>query len=377
MPDRFTEVSNTSFLGNISNSIMGALFGILLFVFAFPLEAWNEKRAVDMTRALDEGGKTVISAKADSVNMVNEGMLIYVTGTAAAGEVLKDPSFAVSKEAIRLCRDVRMYQWKESKSSEDRKRLGGGSQTVTTYSYDKDWCIDPIRWQEFRHPEGHQNPGDFPYSRKVFTASNVNLGVFRLDNNVIDLLNNYADLSVDECPDRVDGRKATVLSDKEIYLGVSPDRPKVGDLKVSYRYLPTGPVSVIGRQANNMIQPYRTRNGQTIMLARCGTIPSKEMFKEAESENQQFTWILRGVGFIMMWFGICLIGKPLSAIGSVIPLLGGLLEAGIITLGFVIALMASAITVAVAWMAVRPLLGIGIIVGGLVFAAVIISLRRK
>ena len=42
--DNFTEVTNDSWFGRLGNAIKGVVFGLLLFVVAFPLLFWNEGR---------------------------------------------------------------------------------------------------------------------------------------------------------------------------------------------------------------------------------------------------------------------------------------------------------------------------------------------
>ena len=44
MADRFVTTTRTSWLGNIMNSFGGVLFGIILFVVAFPVLWFNEGR---------------------------------------------------------------------------------------------------------------------------------------------------------------------------------------------------------------------------------------------------------------------------------------------------------------------------------------------
>ena len=91
-----------------------------------------------------------------------EGKFVHVTGEAATDEVLEDTDFGVSAIAIRLTRKTEMYQWRENQSSQTRKTLGGGTETVTTYSYEKDWSDRAIDSGRFHDP-GHDNPGKLPF----------------------------------------------------------------------------------------------------------------------------------------------------------------------------------------------------------------------
>ena len=77
------------------------------------------------------------------------------------------------------------------------------------------------------------------------------------------------------------------------------------------------------------------------------------------------TWILRGVGFFMMGIGLSMVFKPLSVIADVLPFLGNLVEAGTGFIAFLIAFGFSFITIAIAWLFYRPLLGGGLLVLGI------------
>ena len=45
--ESFTDVSHTSWGGRIKTSFKGLLFGLILFLGAFPLLFWNEGRAIN------------------------------------------------------------------------------------------------------------------------------------------------------------------------------------------------------------------------------------------------------------------------------------------------------------------------------------------
>ena len=83
MADSFTETSSRSWLGRITDSIKSVLVGLGLFVASFPLLFWNEGRAVQTARSLEEGAGTVISVPAASVDPANQDIL-YMTSEAAS-----------------------------------------------------------------------------------------------------------------------------------------------------------------------------------------------------------------------------------------------------------------------------------------------------
>jgi len=77
------------------------------------------------------------------------------------------------------------------------------------------------------------------------------------------------------------------------------------------------------------------------------------------------TWILRAVGTLVMILGFALFLAPLSTMASVIPLLGGIVRGAVGLIALAIALPLSILVIAFAWLAYRPILGIGLIVWAL------------
>ena len=82
------------------------------------------------------------------------------------------------------------------------------------------------------------------------------------------------------------------------------------------------------------------------------------MFDKAQRDNTIFTWIIRGLGCLLMLIGLSLIFKPLVVVADVIPFLGDLLGMGLGLFATIIALPLSLITIAIAWIFYRPVIGI-------------------
>jgi len=106
MSDQYTTTSHQSWFSRLGNSIKGILFGFILFLGAFPLLFWNEGRSVETYKTLQEGGKQVVSLNSNRVSPENEGRLIHLSGSSETAEVLVDPDFNVSSNAIKLIRQV-------------------------------------------------------------------------------------------------------------------------------------------------------------------------------------------------------------------------------------------------------------------------------
>ena len=160
------------------------------------------------------------------------------------------------------------------------------------------------------------------------------------------------------------------------YRGENPSVPKVGDLRVKFEIVKPQVVSIVAVQRGNSFEAYQARAGNSILLLQAGTVSADSMFKAAERENTMLTWLLRAGGFLMMLVGLVLVFRPIAVFGSVIPFLGSLLGAGLGAFAFFVATSLSLLTIALAWIAYRPLVGIGLLVvaGG---AFVLLTRMRK
>ena len=167
--ESYTETSQKLWISRIGESIKGVLTGLALIAAATLLLFWNEGRAVQTARSLDEGTGLVATVDTGRVDPANEAKLVHVSGDIKAGSKVVDPEFGISADGLRLVRTVEMYQWKEESKTETRKNLGGSEETVTTYSYHRVWSDSHIDSSRFRRPEGRSNPemltGVRPWSR--------------------------------------------------------------------------------------------------------------------------------------------------------------------------------------------------------------------
>jgi hypothetical protein len=380
MPDSVTVTSSQSWFSRLAGSIKSVLFGFVLFVVAFPVLFWNEGRAVQTARSLEEGAGAVVSVKADSVDPGNEGKLVHVSGPVATEGTLTDPDLGVQAEGVKLVRRVEMYQWKEEEKSETKKKLGGGEETVTTYTYSKDWSDDAIDSSSFQEPGGHENPGGFPIQANTVVADPVRVGAFTLSSEQVDQISEGKALGVTEAnleavPEPL-GPELQV-SQGRFYWGENPASPQVGDVRISFELVNPETASLVGVQTGGTFAPYQAKAGDAILLVEEGTQTAAQMFESAQSANTVLTWIVRAGGFLMMFIGLIAVFKPISVFGDVIPLFGTMLGAGLGVFSFLLSFALSFITIAIAWIFYRPLLGIVLLalaLGGLFW---LVSLGRK
>ncbi len=371
MPDTFSVTSSQSWFSRIFESIKSVLFGFILFIVAFPLLFWNESRAVRTAKSLTEGLGAVVSVPADTVNSANQGKLVHISGAVDSGQPIAD-DLGVQAKAVKLIRKVEMYQWKEHEKSETRKKLGGGTETTKTYTYTKEWAAEPIDSSRFQHAEGHENPGGFPFESATVIADPVKVAAFTMSKEQIDKLTDGTDLKVgadaaDNLPE--DAKDKLKVADGRFYMGENPSTPVLGDVRISYSTVNPAAVSLVGVQTGESFSPFQAQAGDAILLVEEGTHTAPEMFKTAQDQNAVLTWVLRAVGFFVMFLGIFMVFRPIAVFADVLPFFGSMLGAGVGIFAFLLAAVLSFVTIAVAWIFVRPLLGITLLVlaGGALF----------
>jgi hypothetical protein len=352
-----SEISYQSHGSRVAKAIGGALIGLLLFVISPFVLFFNEGRAVQTEKSLTEGSKAVKNIPADKVDKANDGKLVALNGEATTEETLADPDFKVSAaKAIKLVREVEMYQWQEHKESKTLKNSNGSTYTVTTYTYDQGWSSHHIDSETFSE-NWHENPKAMKYEGKTVVAKNVTLGAFTLNPELVEKIETSGPVTVEKKPAELKALKA-VLDKGDIYLGASPAHPAVGDLRVHYKVIAPMKVSVVAQQSGSSFVPYQTSAGDALLLLKEGVLDGSQMFEAAQADNVAMTWVLRFLGWLMMLIGLGLVFRPVAVIGDRFPLLGTLAGAGLALSAFLLASGLSLLTIGIAWLFYRPLLGI-------------------
>ena len=294
------------FFGAFAQAIKGVLFGGVLILLAPIMLFWNECNSVTTAQSLAEGAAAVVSVSPDTIDAANDGKLVHVSGDATTDETLTDADFGVSLKAIKLKREVEMYQWVEkstTKSSSNSKK--------TKYTYSKQWRTGLVKSSKFEDPKGHTNPETMPYQAQESAAKNVTLGGFTLSTSQIEYLTPEATYLPPET--------SYTQQDGYLYLSGSPAEPTIGTVRVRFLTIEPGPVSVVAQQSGSTFAPYQTSAGKQLDMIQLGTATSEEMFSDAATANTVFTWILRVVGFFMIVISLNLLIGPLSVLSDQVP----------------------------------------------------------
>lgn len=389
----YETVTHDNWFSRLGKSIKGVLFGLLLFVVSFVVLFVNEGMSFRRGSVLAEVSKIAVTVDSKSVDPGNDHKVVHFTGD-ASGETLIDKDFNVTQTAIHLQRKVEMYQWKEVEHKESKKNaVGGGETTTTWYTYEKVWSDKPIKSAEFtgtdrdtgvRGSVGFTNPAVFPVTGQTLDANVVMVGAFKLPHDLIEKINNYQNVPAtdsmasgmsDEWKDKAVVRQGLVYlrgDDRK----PDPSGPQVGDVKVSFRAVPPGPVSVMAQQAGSTLEPYHAKDGDFAEL-HTGIESKETMIKAEQGKNAMQTWILRLVGFIVMWVGLAVALSPLKVLADVIGIVGDIVGMGIALMTGLIALALSVLTIGVAWLFYRPLIGVPLVLVGVAGIVLFVWMRRQ
>ena len=362
-----TETTTESWGSRLGSSIKGVLIGGALFISGFPLLFWNEGNSVKTAKAIDEGEGACISVESNAtIDPEMNAKLVHMSGKADTTDVLTDDQFGVSATCIRLERTVEMYQWIEESRSQKKKKLGGSEETVTTYTYKKDWVDHVIDSGGFKE-SGHDNPSAMEFESDKTLASNVSFGAFKLSPRQIELIGSVQDYRFPTnyvCKvDRVKIQGSTIyVPNAETRNNPKNERDvvgqtRIGDMRVKFRVVYPHDVSIIAKQQGDTFVDYTAKNGKKLNYLEDGIQDAAAMFETARKNNAIVTWLVRIAGFLLMFFGLSMVFKPLSVLADVLPILGDIVEMGMGLVAGLLALICALVTIAIAWLFYRPILG--------------------
>lgn len=379
----YTVTENKSWFKRITESFAGILTGFVLICACTWLLWWNEGRTFKTAGAIGEAELAVndiedISRADPSLN----GKVIHAMGRADTKDVIRDSLFGVEISAINLKRNAEYYQYEEESHSETRKKLGGGEETVTTYTYSPNWVSSPIDSNNFKDSSYRgRNIILANIEDETFRAQNVTFGAYKLPQFLADSIGGAQPMtlkdvdknsvaSVINAPSGYSPQQMIHVQGSTVYIGANPNTPTIGDVRITFTQTPPAEVSIIAQVIGNTFEPFTASNGYKFSRLENGNHGASAMFESARSENNIMAWVLRLIGAVCVMIGLGLVFRPLSVIADVIPILGTIVGAGAGVVAFLIGLAWSLVVIAVAWVRFRPL-----VAGGLIaFAAVLIIL---
>lgn len=387
----YTETTSTSYGQRLAGSAKGMIGGLLMFIIGTCLLWWNEGRTVRTAKAIGDAASHVESvADVSRVDASLNGKLIHASAFADTKDTLTDDMFGVRELAIRLDRKVEYYQWVENAQTKEREKIGGGKETTTTYTYEKKWVDKPVNSAEFKDPQ-------YQSANKVLSeveernemAQHVTFGAYTLPELFVASISGSEPVEVRMTEEqrftwnerlhmlrpKVNTETSLVHTNANtVYLGLSPNSPQVGDVRVTFTKVPPADISLIAQVDGSTFKAYRAKNGQSFSRVQMGTVGVDEMIEQARSENNMLTWVLRLVGVLLIVIGLKGMFGLLPMLFKVLPFLGSIVDAGVGLVSWILGLAWSFIIIAIAWLVFRPIIGISLLV--LAIAGIVFLKRR-
>lgn len=372
------EKTSTSWFSRIGGALVGAVFGLILVIVAVIALFWNEGRSIATYKSLKEGLSIVVSVDPAQIDPALDGRLVHIeSDVVPAADVVDQDTGVSASGVIGLVRNVEMYQWVETQSSTTEKKLGGGEETVTSYSYAQAWSDTANDSASFKQPQGHKNPNFWLPATETYVDS-AQLGAFTLLAAQLAPIAHRADLAISaEAAMQAaanlgypgEGRAVG----QAIYFGDDDKAPQIGDTKITFQKIVLPEASIVGQQDGDGLVDYPTQNGKTLFLVAAGRVAAQKMFADSQASNVILTWVIRAAGVLGLFIGFAAILQIFGVIGDVIPFVGSLIAFGTGLMSLMLALVLGTVVIAIGWFAVRPLLSIGLIAG---VAAVVFACSR-
>jgi len=371
--DNFTETTTRGYGSNIMNSLKAIFFGFILLIGSIVLLSWNEGRSVNQADALKEMSGNTVTLPDTKYDAAYEGKPVLVHGEINPVSELVDPLFGVKSNGLILRRNVEMYQWKENKSTKSEDKMGGSTETTTTYNYVKTWSDQEIDSLNFKHPEGHANPAMVHQSHTFVTDANI--GDYYLSKSMVGHISTFESyMGLSSLPDVVDEAKNLK---SYLYIGEAPAAPKVGDMKISYKFAHSGKYTIAAESKNKALISHKTINDRSFIFIRNGIISAEQIFKEELESNKVLTWILRVVGLVLMFLAFSMMMSLLATLAKVIPFMGSLIGGATGIVAAVFTLVLGSVIIAIAWFASRPMLSLMIVAVGVAIAIGLAKYGKK
>lgn len=256
------------------------------------LDSW---RAGNRAGQIDHVLKNARQITTIDVPPMKDGELVIATDVPAPDRKLSDADLEFAVDGLSFSRDVWIYQWQESEET---------SNNQTTHSYSRRWVSSPVS-SSFFHDRRYENHGSLPFRDVTVRADTYLFGDLKLDKSFVSSFPSSRKLEItrdmyDRMPSYFRQRFAVV--DGELH----PNRAaRIGDIKVSYTYVPARQSTVVGAYSNGMIVPAQTDAG-SIAILREGNLSLEELAAAEKSSSASVGLFLKIVAGMLGIGGLVL-----------------------------------------------------------------------
>ena len=158
--------------------------------------------------------------------------------------------------------------------------------------------------------------------------------------------------------------------------GHGPDAPGVGDVRIRYKVAKPQVISLAAKQTQATFEPFTPQAGEPVDLLKPGSHGAQALFEGAQSSIRLVGWAARVLSVLVMAVGLFLVIRLWKNVGRAATG-GGLYDFGLafLALGFAIPLVV--VIVGSRWVTHQPVLGSGLLGGGLVAALGLFLVARR
>ena len=371
-------IKKESFFGLLAGTGLGKMGGASLFLVATVMLVINEGNFKKNKDAILEAASVVVHVDdLSTLDPEREGLLIHGTAQTQTDEWVSDPLFEISKNAVKLIREVWYYQWDEDEETEEWTDSDGDTHSTTTYTYERRWCPQPVDSDKFRYTKGHENSLLAEVYDMEKYAELVYWGAYELPLFLKQAVDSTLPVSIQLSQSVKEKWEKTLaqtvrkqtkttlmglaseylhMDDNAIYMGANPKQPKVGDLRIQLRYIPPGrDLSIIAQVEGSSFVKYQAKNGRSFHSVYNGIRAEAAMIADEHKNNANNLWTMRLTLFCCLILALRCTLEWLPRLFSRIPALGNVLHAGVRMICFVLALVWSIFVIAAAWLFYRPL----------------------
>lgn len=219
---------------------------VIVLISGVVLSLYGTIKIIDVIGKRNKLNSSLYEVKSTCESSEYEDKMVFISGSLILKNTLKDDMFDVSVTGSKLERVVEMYQYSERVDDEDTE----------SYIYETDWYPYLIDSSKFAS-DGFDNPKSMKFENEKH-YNDTYLGVYKLSNGDIDSLDTksrYLDL------DEKIASKYGLKIDGEFYTTSDDvDTPKVGDIRISFKYNSGSFVSIIGNKKGNTFSNTRIYN---------------------------------------------------------------------------------------------------------------------
>ena len=248
--------------------------GLSIFAVGVPLLVLNERRHVkqselrehahDACKTVDIKDPQLLSHNDELIHTVGD---VIPMAPLPMDEMLQLSRNNVNPRALRIKRSVQMFQMIETSQTTHTKGSDGKDVAHTTYSYRHGWSSTSQGFKNPQAPYPHNPPWPADLHDYTSSSGSLMLGPLKLDSVLTSQVSDYRHLGLEKSS--VDDYEAVLKAAGEHHLKPimpggylysvdgNPSNAKVGDVKVSFEFVPEGEHTAVGKLVDGEVGPFK------------------------------------------------------------------------------------------------------------------------